>query len=468
MQPHFKDAVLDKLASRANVAQFVSFGPDGQQRFSRLHGFTPNWRFETIEQALEALLNHAPERRVNIRSFHPDQPQGHEFIYGLTSAEDGASAINRLSSAGLFIIANETVDVNDGGVSGVAHGNVMEFSPGGTPRIVESEGIVSVTRDVGRKILEWVYGFPVNIGTGNFVRVEFSLHPVRRGYRNEHVIIWEMSDSAEAPSAPFLVWPNRFSEMVGDKAFGLLVAEALGLQVPRTTVISRRLRPFTFGRKTGSDVVWLRTCPARPEPGMFPTVRGWTDPFALLQQVTDSERISSVLVQHEVFPQYAGAVLTSSTGEQITEGVVGFGDEFMLGRAQPTDLPSTVIDEVQRSHATLVQQIGSVRAEWVFDGSEMWILQVQPEDALSAGMTIVPGHAAEEVEFDVSLGLSGLRELVTLVMGKNVGINLKGRVGMTSHIADVLRRHRIPSRILPSGPQSDLLDGSQQPVGEIR
>ena len=451
MQPHFKDAILDELANRANVAQFVSFGPDGQQRFSRLHGFAPNWRFGSVEEALEALLNRAPERRVNIRSFHPDQPQGHEFVYGLTSAEEGTRAINRLSSGGLFIIANETVDVNDGGVSGVVHGNVMEFSPGGTPRIVESGGIVSVTRDVGHKILEWVYGFAFDISAQNCVRVEFSLHPVRRGYRSEHIIIWEMHESTEVPSSPFLVWPNRFSEMLGDKAFGLLVAATLGLQVPLTTVISRALRPFTFGSETGSDVVWLRTCPARPEPGMFPTVRGWTDPFALLQQVNDSERISSVLVQHEVFPQYAGAVLTSSTGEVITEGVAGFGDELMLGRAQPTQLPASVIDRVQRSHATLVQQIGSARAEWAFDGSELWILQVQPEAALSAGMTIVPGHAAEEVDFDVARGLSGLRELVNLIAGRNVGINLRGRVGMTSHIADVLRRHRIPSRILPVG-----------------
>jgi hypothetical protein len=87
----------------------------------------------------------------------------------------------------------------------------------------------------------------------------------------------------------------------------------------------------------------------------------------------------------------------------------------------------------------------------VFDGSELWILQVQPEAALSAGMTIVPGHATEEVDFDVAEGLNGLRELVHLLRGRNVGINLRGSVGMTSHIADVLRRNGIPSRIVPAG-----------------
>jgi hypothetical protein len=30
-----------------------------------------------------------------------------------------------------------------------------------------------------------------------------------------------------------------------------------------------------------------------------------------------------------------------------------------------------------------------------------------------------------------------------------VGIKIVGNVGMTSHIADVLRRHNVPSRIVP-------------------
>jgi hypothetical protein len=64
-------------------------------------------------------------------------------------------------------------------------------------------------------------------------------------------------------------------------------------------------------------------------------------------------------------------------------------------------------------------------------------------------MTIVPGSPEQEVEFDVADGLSGLRELVNLLTNRNVGVKLKGRVGVTSHIADVLRRNRIPSRIVP-------------------
>src|SRR6267378_6225247 len=44
---HYKDESLDRLANLGNVAQFVSFGPDLQQRFSRISGFDPNHRFRT-------------------------------------------------------------------------------------------------------------------------------------------------------------------------------------------------------------------------------------------------------------------------------------------------------------------------------------------------------------------------------------------------------------------------------------
>src|SRR5580700_3147649 len=60
---HFKDARLDQLSTLGNVAQFVSFGPDLQQRFSRITGFEPNYVFPTLRQAVIALLEHSPEGR---------------------------------------------------------------------------------------------------------------------------------------------------------------------------------------------------------------------------------------------------------------------------------------------------------------------------------------------------------------------------------------------------------------------
>src|SRR5260370_10478446 len=84
---YFKDARLDQLAKWGNVAQFVSFGPDMEQRFSRIKGLEANHRFSGVTEAVTTLLDRSPERRVNIRSFKPDDPQGHEFVYGIHSAD---------------------------------------------------------------------------------------------------------------------------------------------------------------------------------------------------------------------------------------------------------------------------------------------------------------------------------------------------------------------------------------------
>jgi hypothetical protein len=448
---HFKDARLDQLANAGNVAQFVSFGPNLQQRYSRIRGFKQNYQFCGIGEAVRALLGRSPEQRVNIRSFKPDDPQGHEFIYGIQSADVAEKEIRRLAASELFVIINETIDVNDGGVSGVAHADIMEFAPGATPRIVETGKIVSASRVIGERLIATIYGFGPSLPKDpRNLRVEFSIHPIRRGFANEHTVLWEAEEVPISHALTVTNWPNDFSEFIGDKAFGLLLANVVGLLVPRTTVVSRNLPQFAFGDETGSDVKWLRTAPKIPEPGLFPTVRGWTDPFQLMASVPGNERIASILIQDEVVAKFSGALITDRDEKAIIEGVTGFGDNFMLGRVGPSELDPQLVRKLETLHERLIGCVGSVRAEWVFDGKKIWIIQLQQETAISKGQVIVPGDVQFEEEFHVSWGLSGLRELVQLIEGKDVGIKIIGNVGMTSHIADVLRRHRIPSRIVPS------------------
>lgn len=445
---HFKDARLHELARRGNVAQFVSFSPDLKQRFSRVLGFEPNHKFKSTSLALAALLQKAPENRINLRSFKPDDPQGHRFLYGIRAVDEAARELRSLARSGLFVIANETVDVADGGVSGVCHGNVMEFAPGVTPRVVESGHVASVTRSVGMKLLTIVYGFGPELPDDSELRIEFSLHPRRRGFRNDHTILWESERAPSSDLMPALSWPNRFSEYLGDKAFGLLFAHVAGLRVPKTLVLSRVLPPFCFGDGTGSDAKWLRTCPERPEPGFFPTVRGWTDPFKLLGECPGRERVASILVQDEVAAVFSGAVITATDSRPIIEGVPGFGDEFMLGRAGPAELGHNLRVLLENVHRELRNLIGSARIEWVYDGIHVWLIQVQQEPALTSGRVIVAGDVDKEVDFDVNAGLPGLRELVSLLKGSRTGIRLIGDIGVTSHLADVLRRHRVPSRVV--------------------
>jgi hypothetical protein len=444
---HHKDEILDRLAAHGNVAQFVSFAPDLRQRFARVHGFGENHPFGGVEQAVRALLAASPEASVNVRSFEPHDPKSREFIYGLRDAGAVASSIRRLAAEGLYTIVNETVDVNDGGVSGVAHGAVVEFAPGDTPRAVEKPGTAALERGMALRAFETVYGFRPALPAAPGVRVEFSIHPLRRGYRRDHTIVWEEEELPGGPAEAHASWPNLFSRMLGDKAYGLLVAWLVGLRVPLTTVVPRRLAPFTFGDDTGTAETWLRTAPAEQQPGKFTTRRGWPDPYRLMgDEDPGGTAIASVLSQRGVDARWSGALLSQPDGEVLVEGVPGFGDDFMLGQASPRPLPDEVRRDALEAYARAAAVLGPVRFEWVHDGRAIWIVQLHRGASISQGRTLVPGDAARWHRLEVSRGIGALRELIA-GLGGGDGVVLVGRVGVTSHFGDLLRRARIPSRI---------------------
>ena len=445
---HFKDEALDRLAAYGNVAQFVSFDPHLNPRFSRIVHRPPNECLE-VALAVRSLILASPEGKVNVRSFKPNNLQGNEFIYGLSDAQAVVDQVRHLASLGFFVIVNETVDVNDGGVSGVAQGSVIEFAPGGTPRVVDNARPASLRLTTGLAVLKSVYGFEPELGFPPRFRVEFSVHPVKRGWTKTHTIIWELQELDYGMLLPTPRWPNDFSEFVGDKVFGLLVSHGEGYYVPRTTVLSRHLAPFSFGQHTGTDVKWIRTCPKIPIPGRFSTVRGWTDPFKLLAtEDPGGTEIPSVLVQDEVNPQYSGALLTDMGGEAIIEGIAGRGDALMLGGAPPIALPDALRVRLKQLHDCLWRDFGGIRVEWVFDGEQIWIVQLQQEAAKSAGTVIVDGDFTDEITFKAEDGLEQLRTLTARLRGKMTAIKLVGNIGMTSHMADVLRRTHIPSRLV--------------------
>src|SRR5687767_7902438 len=111
-----KDRSLDELAQAGNVAQFVAFAPNSAgpaQTFSRIWQLLPNHRFSSPCEAIKALLNNSPDRSINLRSFTPENPRSREFLYGLTDPAKATEQLNRLIGQGLFVIANETVDISD-------------------------------------------------------------------------------------------------------------------------------------------------------------------------------------------------------------------------------------------------------------------------------------------------------------------------------------------------------------------
>lgn len=445
---HYKDEILDALSARANVAQFVSFDPQLRQRFAWIRGHEPNASFPSLEAAVAAMLDSAPEGSVNIRSFEPHDPKSREFIYGRRSADRVVADLRRLAGEGLHTIVNETVDVDDGGVSGVAYGNVVEFAPGDTPRAVEKPGTAALTREMADRVFRTVYGFAPALPERPELRVEFSIHPLRRGYRYDHTIVWEIEELAEPPAEAHVGWPNLFSRMLGDKAYGLLVAHALGLRVPRTQAFPRRVAPFSFGSDTGQAEPWIRTCPTVQQPGRFTTRRGWTDPYRLMQdEDPEGTAIASILAQQGVDAKHSGALISQPDGEPLVEGVAGFGDPFMVGEAPPEELPAAVVEDVLEVYRRASAALGPVRFEWVHDGREAWVVQLHKGASATHGRVVFPGEAERFHRFEVSRGIGALRELIAGLDGTGDGVVLVGRVGVTSHFGDLLRRARIPSRI---------------------
>jgi hypothetical protein len=220
--------------------------------------------------------------------------------------------------------------------------------------------------------------------------------------------------------------------------------------VPATTVVGRRVAPFRFGRPTGGGEPWLRTCPAEPVPGRYPTRRGWGDPFALLAaEDPRGAEVVAVLAQEGVPARWSGAAVPGQDGDLLVEGVAGFGDDFMLARAAPARLPPPVADDVRRVGTRAAAALGPVRLEWAHDGDRPWVLQLQLATAAASATTIHPGEASRWHRFDPALGLDSLRELIAGV-GQGEGIEVAGDIGVTSHAGDLLRRAAVPSRLAAS------------------
>jgi len=450
---HFKDEILDGLAQRGNVAQFISYSNQGiaKQRFLRINDLAPNKIFSSAEEAIGLLIARSSEGRVNVRSFDPAQPKGHPFVYGLTKTEDVIAIIGKNAANGLYSIVNETIDINDGGVSGVAFGNIIEFTPADTPKGVDKPGTCHLPRQMGLEVLRSVYGFTPEVNYGNKIRVEFSIHPLRRGIKMSHTIIWELEEFTNIPESAEIDirWPNNFSKIVGDKAFGLLIAEQLGINVPKTEVISRVVAPFTFGQDTGVSEVWIRTAPVVRTPGKFSTFKGWVDPFKLLSEEDPGhDKIASVLCQQAVKPIYSGSMLTDANNEPLIEGVAGRGDLFMVGQAITEKVSEVVINEIREVFENVYKRLGPIEMEWVYDGVRVWIVQLHKSArTVSYGNVIVPGQPEVYIDFDVSAGLENLRALIATMQTGNKGIRIHGNVGVTSHFGDVLRKAGIPSMI---------------------
>ena len=422
----------------------------------RIIGYEPNHPFASPQEAVQALLASAPEKKVNIRSYNPHLPEGNPFVRGLRSLEEVMLELRRLSeNKQLYTIVNEVIDESDNGVSGVCYRGLMEFAPDSTPRCVDNEEIETAVFpfEVGMKILTIVYGFEPELRGREGARIEFSIHPKRRGWNQGHTIIWQSEQRPSQKIRATVRWPHRFSRMLGDKAFGLLVAEAAGLAVPRTLNFSRRLFPFSFGQSTGTGRVFTRPCPEEKEPGYYPSAEGWQNPYDVLagrilqptalRSDPSPAPLASIIIQEAVAAQYSGRALFRATDDIEIHGVAGEGGNFMLGEQKQEKLPKKIIQAVKKTYEYAHHVVGPAGVEWVFDGNSVWLVQLNIAD--SQNRQVAFDKNIEWVEFQFSKGmLEDFRHKVMEFRGTGKGIIIIGDVSPLSHLGEIAENQSVP------------------------
>jgi hypothetical protein len=119
----------------------------------------------------------------------------------------------------------------------------------------------------------------------------------------------------------------------------------------------------------------------------------------------------------------------------------------MLGRQAPEELPPEIAGSLRDLYRRAAGRLGAVRFEWAHDGARPWILQLHRGASAGSGRVIFPGEPARFHPLEIAAGIDALRALISRVEGTGEGVVLVGRVGVTSHFGDLLRRARIPSRI---------------------
>jgi hypothetical protein len=119
----------------------------------------------------------------------------------------------------------------------------------------------------------------------------------------------------------------------------------------------------------------------------------------------------------------------------------------MLGERGPEPLPNPVTADLHAAYRLAHAALGPVRFEWVHDGREAWIVQLHRGASATEGRVIFPGDSERWHRFHVADGIGALRELIAGITGSGEGVVLVGRIGVTSHFGDLLRRARIPSRL---------------------
>lgn len=455
-----RDERMIAISGSANIANFVSFDGSGRLRFARLG--TRSLRNSSqvpLKDLLENLLSSVG--RVNLRFFAPGASTGARMVPDVSDLKTLFMTSEQCIAEDGYVIVSEAIALDDGGISGVVVHDVVEFMNGVTPRFVDqsTSKFPQLPTSVGEKMLRAIYGNDVNLLLfDKELRVEFSVHPNPVGHLGRRMIVW---DAYHAPASsalrPMIEWPNVYSDWLGDKLYGLLVADAVGLTVPKSVgwlhprieseheSVFERWTPslgVRFGQDTGSTDEWLRSSPSRRDPGKYPTLKSSSkmDPLDWMAQIDPNGRnIRSVVQQQNVRSVYSGAA-ECGQGATLIEGVAGSGESYMLGRRVPEHIPKPVERNVRLMADQIFAAFGASRFEWAFDGDQTWLLQVNQKFVEDRSPIEVEVEGKKYVDFDPTEGLERLAEVIIVAKEADATVRLGRRVGLTSHVCELLHR----------------------------
>lgn len=318
MSDNLKDTKLYKLGDTHNTAQFVSFSPQIEKRYTRILG-EERLVQDIPENYISTLIEQSEEKAVNISTFTSDFSEA-PIVQNLKSSGEVVENINRFAAEGLYTLINEKIDTNDSGILGNARGSILEFGPFNSANSLKNCSFEIVS---GLQLLEKIYGFLPNIGRPFSDKLQWSIHSVKKGLKKENTIIWETVVDPEWQTVkPEFNYPNNFSLFLGNKLYGLLIADLLGFIVPKTLVFSRNVPPFTFGVETFSKEIFMRVAANQIRFNASALNKfGWLDPFKLLQEDRTSD-ISSVLIQDKIIEKFSGSCRIENNKPKASSNVL--------------------------------------------------------------------------------------------------------------------------------------------------
>jgi hypothetical protein len=472
----YKDEMLmEKVKAGCNIAKFVGIGPDksGAPSVRMLalsrdeivdDAIGQNYNWEAEVEKLYNLCNGL----LSVRTYLPEKHSGNPFKPELTDLQEIKNYVCQFIAEGYHVLVNEGSPFANYEVSGVMHGDRMEMSPNDSPRCVEKEGNCVVPTKMGIHILNTIFNSSSVTDTlerfeNTKTRVEFSIYPYKCGVFDNNCIIWETEDFSKrpdlVPGQPSVIsWPNNLSKVVGDKAFGLIICDYIisnfgvlcDVAIPYTLVVNENFGVFPIGDPLGSsddNDWWYRTCPAVRKPGKLPTKYGQANIFEL-----HSAETPSVIQQMDVGAEYSGSFIKATNGICVVEGVKGHGDKFMVGEQTGSDVPKHVMVTVEKIANLLEDFLGdTVEIEWASDGDQMLhILQLSVGNTIKSLDVIVPGKFNKDTAVYFDADTQTLQDLEQIIANYNSdgGILIKGRFGLTSHLAHLLIDSGIPSKFV--------------------